>query len=195
MLLILLYEDKFVQLGEYSTIIRNHIMINEFNSDLQMDTAKPNEIIDFLTNEAVEIFDKNILIFIDIDSKNKITSLELGKWIRTSFSLAQIVFITMDIKYLLLAVEARISPLDYIIKTDSDYAIKRRIEEDLRYAYDYYLRCLDLKKELFKLGHEIKISPLNDVLVIEASINPHRVILSILNEKIEFSSSIKDIHR
>ena len=52
------------------------------------------------------------------------------------------------------------------------------------------------KKELFKfkLGHEIKILPLNDILAIEAS-NPHKVILSTLSEKIKFSSSIKDIHR
>lgn len=139
MLLVLLCEDEFVQLVEYSKIIRNHIMINEFNSELQIATAEPNEIINFLTSENVDNLDKNILIFIDINSKNKITGLELGKWIRTSFPLAQIVFITTDIKYLLSTVEARISPLDYIVKNDSDYAVKRRIEEDLRFAYDYYL--------------------------------------------------------
>lgn len=197
MLLILLCEDKPIQLKEYCTIIQNHIMINEFNSKLQIATSNPIDIIDFLTREAIEIFDKNILVFIDIDLKKEITGLELGKWVRTSFPLAQIVFITTDIKYLLLAVEARISPLDYIIKNHSNYNIKSRIEEDLRYAYDYYLQCLNLKKELFKfkLGHEIKILPLNDILAIEASTSPHKVILSTLSEKIEFSSSIKDIHR
>lgn len=197
MLLVLLCEDKPVQLKEYCTIIQNHIMINEFNSKLQIATSNPIDIIDFLTREAIEIFDKNILVFIDVYLKNEITGLELGKWVRTSFPLAQIVFITTDIKYLLLAVEDRISPLDYIIKNHSNYNIKSRIEEDLRYAYDYYLQCLNLKKELFKfkLGHEIKILPLNDILAIEASTNPHKVILSTLREKIEFSSSIKDIHR
>ena len=145
MLLVLLCEDKPIQLKEYCTIIQNHIMINEFNSKLQIATSNPIDIIDFLTREAIEIFDKNILVFIDIDLKNEITGLELGKWVRTSFPLAQIVFITTDIKYLFLAVEARISPLDYIVQNHSNYNIKGRIEEDLRYAYDYYyLQCLNL---------------------------------------------------
>ena len=195
MLLVLLCEDKPIQLKEYCTIIQNHIMINEFNGKLRIATSNPIDIIDFLTREAIEVFDKNILVFIDL--KNEITGLELGKWVRTSFPLAQIVFITTDIKYLFLAVEARISPLDYIVENHPNYNIKGRIEEDLRYAYDYYLQCLNLKKELFKfkLGHEIKIIPLNDILAIETSTSPHKVFLSTLSEKIEFSSSIKDIHR
>ena len=63
--------------------------------------------------------------------------------------------------------------------------------------FKLFIAIYHLKKELFKfkLGHEIKILPLNDILAIEASTNPHKVILSTLSEKIEFSSSIKDIHR
>ena len=48
MLLVLLCEDKPIQLKEYCTIIQNHIMINEFNSKLQIATSNPIDMIEFL---------------------------------------------------------------------------------------------------------------------------------------------------
>lgn len=198
MLLIYIYSDNLLKIKEYSIIIQNHIMINEFNCKLQLVSTDPADIVHFLEKEAIKIFSKNILVFIDIDLKNKVTGIELGKWIRNTFPLAQIVFIATHMEYLWRIIENKIEPLDYIIKNDFKSNVKSKIEEDLRYAYNYYLKCLDLKRESFKfkLGHEVKIIPLNDILSIETStINPHKVILSTLNETSEFSNSIKHIHK
>lgn len=190
MLSIFICEDDEAQRSKVETMIKNYIMIDNFDMELKLSTNNPYEIINFLDNHA----DVRGVYFLDVDLGCDINGIQLGSHIREKDLDGKIIFITTHSELLVLTFTYKVEALDYILKDDSD-VIQKRIYSALKQAQKHCQSDVTPEKNRIKLkvGSQVRVFPLEDIMFIETSSIPHKLTLHLTNSTIDFYGKINEM--
>lgn len=190
MLSVFICEDNQAQRTQLETIINNFIMIEEFDMSIALSTSNPDEIIAYLNNHG----DVRGVYFLDVDLQHTINGIQLGSFIREKDLDGKIIFITTHSELLHLTFTYKVEALDYIIKEDTD-ELKKRIFEALQQAQKHYkVDATTAKNRItLKIGNQVRVFALEDILFIETSSVPHKLILHTLNSSLDFYGKITEM--
>ncbi|BBO00031.1 LytR/AlgR family response regulator transcription factor [Sporolactobacillus terrae] len=189
---IYLCEDNLQQLNTYKQIVNNQILIFEYEAQIVQATDNPLDIITAtrMNNERGGLY----LIDIELNGQKE-RGLNLAAGIRSLDVLAKIIFITTHSEMSFLTFERKVEPFDYILKDRGIESVKKQLEEDLRLVWKRRNTIGEKMKTLFtyQIGNRIRRIPMNDLLFIETSSVPHRLILHALHRVIEFNGNLTEI--
>lgn len=190
MLSVFICEDDDAQRKRIEQIVTNYIMIEEFDMELILSTKNPYNILTYLT----EYPNTRGIYFLDIDLRYDINGIQLGSQIREKDINGKIIFITTHSELLILTFTYKVEAMDYILKDDTD-VIQQRIYEDLEQAQKHYQS--ENKQEYarikLKIGNQIRVFSVDSIIFIETSPIPHKLILHLENNTIEFYGKINEI--
>lgn len=189
MLKIFICEDNKVQREKFENIIKNIIIIENYDMDLQLSTDNPFEIINY-----IESNNTSGLYFLDVDLHSDINGIQLAEKIRNYDPRGFIVFITTHAEMSYLTFLYKVEAMDYIIK-DNYNNIQQRINECIKNAHDKYRGKLSNLQKVFsiKVNDKIINVALNEIIFFETSSIIHKVILHCESRQIEFYSKMKEI--
>lgn len=189
MLRIFVCEDNKEQRERFSKIIQDIVMIENYDMELTLAAAKPEEIIDYISENDV-----SGLYFLDIDLKASMNGIELAAKIREHDPRGFIVFVTTHSEMSYLTFIYKVEAMDYIIK-DNYNNIKERIHQCIANANQKYsAKANDLQK-IFSIKAEDKIINIeySKILFFETSSTIHKVIVHAVDRQIEFYAKMKEI--
>lgn len=189
MLNIFICEDNNKQLEKFSKLVKDIIMIENFDMNLTLSTQNPNDILDYLSkNEGTGLY------FLDIDLKSNINGIQLAEKIREFDPRGFIIFITTHAEMSYLTFIYKVEAMDYIIK-DNYENIKERMHECIINANKKYTaKTTELQKNFsIKVNDKIISVEYNKILFFETSTNIHKIILHAENRQIEFTAKMKEI--
>ncbi len=189
MLKIFVCEDNKEQRDRFAKIIKDVIIIENFDMELALAADKPEEIVAYISENTV-----SGLYFLDIDLKAAINGIELAAQIRKYDPRGFIVFVTTHAEMSYLTFMYKVEAMDYIIK-DNYSNIKERIHQCITDAHTKYTaKTTDLQK-IFSLKTEDKIINIeyNKILFFETSPTIHKIIVHAVDRQIEFYAKMKDI--
>lgn len=190
MLSIFICEDNDIQRYKVETIIKNYIMIEDFDMELTLSTNNPYDIINYLDdNPSVKG-----VYFLDVDLGHDINGIQLGSQIREKDIDGKIIFITSHSELLILTFTYKVEAMDYILKDDTDI-VKKRIQESLKQAQKHHqlVDKVDKNQIKLKIGNQIRVFPLDDIMFIETSSVPHKLILHLTNSTLNFYGKINEM--
>lgn len=190
MLSVFICEDDTAQRERMEKIITNFIMIEEFDMRLVLSTANPYDVLTYLEKEP----DTRGVYFLDVDLGQDINGIQLGSAIREKDIDGKIVFVTTHSELLVLTFTYKVEAMDYIVKDNTD-DLQQRIYEALLQAQKHYHAPNKQEEERIKLtiGNQIRVFPLSEVMFIETSPTPHKLVLHLTNSTIEFYGKIAEI--
>lgn len=190
MLSIFICEDDKIQRSQIETMIKKYIMIEEFDMKVVLSTNNPYDIISFLDSHSTT----RGVYFLDVDLGYDINGIQLGSYIREKDINGKIIFITTHSELLFLTFTYKVEAMDYILKDDSDI-IQKRIYDALKQAQKHYQSDTAIEKNRIKLkiGNQVRMFPLEDVMFIETSPVPHKLTLHLINGTIDFYGKINEI--
>lgn len=192
MLSVFICEDDDAQRSKIESIIKNYIMIEEFDMAITLSTHNPYDIINYLDNHP----NAKGVYFLDVDLGHDLTGIQLGSYIREKDLDGKIIFITTHSELLILTFTYKVEALDYILKDDVDI-VQQRIYEALLQAQKHYQTGTVPEKNRLKLkiGSQVRIFSLEDIMFIETSPIPHRLILHLKNSTLDFYGKINEIDK
>ena len=190
MLSVFICEDDEAQRSRIETIVNNKIMIDELDMELVLSTSNPYEIVDYLNAHQ----ETRGVYFLDVDLKQDMNGIQLGSFIRERDIEGKIIFITTHNELLVLTFEYKVEALDFIIKDDIDI-IKDRIQESLNQAQKHYhVNTSPIKNRIkITVGNQLRVFQMDDVMFIETSQIPHKLILHLKNSTVEFYGKINEM--
>lgn len=176
MLNIFLCENNPVLLNKYSEIINNYCLMHD-SIKLLLASTQPNELLNFL-KKNIDSLQKGVY-FLDIHFPNAIhDGIYYGLKIKELDSQGKIIFITSHSELSYLALERHVEPFDFIIKDLGVDEIQRKIFKDISIIMDDYIN--NNKNDHFiryEIDNYIKNVPLSNILYIETSSQPHKLII------------------
>lgn len=187
MLSIFICERNNLERLKLEEIIRNYLMIEEFDMCLKISTNNPLDIINYLkTSPQIRG-----IYFLDVDLGHSINGFQLGSFIREHDLDGKIIFITSHYELLTFIFTYKIEALDYILKNNPEN-IQKRIYEALKQAQKHYEFSAITETKLIKLkiDNQIRIFPLENILFIETSPIPHKLILHLTDKTLNFYGKI-----
>lgn len=189
MLKIFICEDNEAQKEKFESIIKNTIIIENYDMDLQLSTANPYEIIDYLKSNNT-----SGLYFLDVDLHYDINGIQLAEKIREYDPRGFIVFVTTHAEMSYLTFLYKVEAMDYIIK-DNYSNIQQRINECIKNAHTKYKsKTSDLNKVFsIKVDDKIINVDLDEIIFFETSQTIHKVIMHSKNRQVEFYAKMKDV--
>lgn len=190
MLSVFICEDNVAQRERLEKIIANYIIIEEFDMTLVLSTDNPYNVLTYLTENP----DTRGVYFLDVDLGHDINGIQLGSAIREKDIDGKIIFVTTHSELLVLTFTYKVEAMDYIIKDDTD-ELQRRIYETLLQAQKHYHAPHKQEEDRIKLtiGNQIRVFPIDDVMFIETSPTPHKLVLHLAHSSIEFYGKIADM--
>ena len=189
MMNVFVLEDDFAQQSRIESIVcslmeRHHIQTKKFEV-----FGKPYQLI-----RAVEEKGAHQLFFLDIEIRaDDKKGLEVAQQIRDIDPFAIIVFVTTHSEYMPLAFRYQVSALDFIDKELAPTEFEARIETALLYANGKNSRTVAEDSFYYKSRYAQVQVPFADILYIETSPHPHRVILHTEKDRLEFTGNLADI--
>lgn len=190
MLSIYICEDNAEQMIKIGNIISDLIIYKNLDMHIEKITQNPDEIIKHLKERNNTEYG---VYFLDIDLSTDINGIELGSMIRQYDPRAYIVYITIHPDLLSLTFKHKVEALDYISKADQN--LRNRISDCLKNINEKHRIDIKAKnKGLFVKVEDKNLSVSYDnILYIETSTSPHKLIMYTYNQIIEFYGSITDI--
>ncbi|AXJ13517.1 response regulator transcription factor [Streptococcus pluranimalium] len=186
---IFVLEDDFAQQTRIEKIIqkittKHKIPLRRFEV-----YGKPDQLLAASEDKgAIQLF------FLDIEIKNEeMKGLEVAKKITTKDSRAHVVFVTTHSEFMPLSFRYQIKALDYIDKGLDTLDFEQRIEDSILYTQTRDSKTVAEDFFYFESRYNQIQYPFNDLLYIEASPRPHRVILHTTNDRMEFTASLSDV--
>jgi two-component system response regulator AgrA len=189
MMRIIVCDDDLIFKEKIHTTIQNYLIIQEYDAKLVSNLNIPSSILEYIEKNKVQ----GGLYFLDIELNMDVNGLGLGAKIREIDQLAKIVFITTHAELSYLSFTYKIEALDFIPK-DIGNMLSAKINECVEIAYERYLSTSlpDQQNILIKIGsQDIKLK-LSEILYIESSTIPHKLIAHLESRKLEFYGKIKD---
>lgn len=185
---IYLLEDNEAQRVEYISIIKNIIMIKEYDMQLVVATGDLQELMNNIVNS------KEGLFFLDMEiGEQTQAGLNLADEIRQQLPFAQIVFITTHEELSFLTLERRIAPLDYILKEQGLDDIKQKIVKDIDATQTILKTETVQHKDIlgYKIGTRFFSVPINDVIMLSTNKErPGSIRLTAKNKVADFPGSL-----
>ena len=189
MLNIYLCEDNDEQRALVADYIKKTILIEDFDLRFVCSTANPHEIIDCLkTNSQTGLY------FLDIDLGSDLNGLTLAQEIRKYDPRGFIVFVTTHSEMSYMTFTYKVEAMDFIIKDDQK-ELQNRIHQCIINAYSKYSSSNNNAEANFlvKMSDKEYCIPYNDILYLETSQNPHKVLLHTVSSIMEFQGKLKEI--
>lgn len=192
MLNIYICEDNAEQMLKIGSMITDLIIYKNLDMHVQMVTQNPDDIVKHLKERSNQEYG---VYFLDIDLKSEMNGIQLGSKIREYDPRAYIVYITIHPELLSLTFKHKVEALDYISKTDKN--LKGRISGCLKNINEKHRIDIKTKsKGLFVKVDDKSLSvSYDDILYIETSTLPHRIVMYTYSQRIEFYGSITDIQQ
>lgn len=189
MLKVFVCEDNKEQREKFSSIIKDIVLIENYDIELALATSSPDELLEYISNN-----DGTGIYFLDIDLKASISGLELATKIRKYDPRGFIIFITTHAEMSYLTFLYKVEAMDYIIK-DNYNNIKERIHQCIVDAEEKYSAKSTELQKIFSIKSDDKIINIeyNKILFFETSPTIHKVIVHAINRQIEFYAKMKDI--
>ena len=185
---IYLLEDNEAQRVEYISIIKNIIMIKEYDMQLVVATGDLQELMNNIVNS------KEGLFFLDMEiGEQTQAGLNLADEIRQQLPFAQIVFITTYEELSFLTLERRIAPLDYILKEQGLDDIKQKIVKDIDATQTILKTETVQHKDIlgYKIGTRFFSVPINDVIMLSTNKErPGSIRLTAKNKVADFPGNL-----
>ncbi|MCT4456996.1 DNA-binding response regulator [Lactiplantibacillus paraplantarum] len=185
---IYLLEDNEAQRVEYISIIKNIIMIKEYDMQLVVATGDLQELMNNIVNS------KEGLFFLDMEiGEQTQAGLNLADEIRQQLPFAQIVFITTHEELSFLTLERRIAPLDYILKEQGLDDIKQKIVKDIDATQTILKTETVQHKDIlgYKIGTRFFSVPINDVIMLSTNKErPGSIRLTAKNKVADFPGNL-----
>ncbi|AYJ37632.1 LytTR family transcriptional regulator DNA-binding domain-containing protein [Lactiplantibacillus paraplantarum] len=185
---IYLLEDDEAQRVEYISIIKNIIMIKEYDMQLVVATGDLQELMNNIVNS------KEGLFFLDMEiGEQTQAGLNLADEIRQQLPFAQIVFITTHEELSFLTLERRIAPLDYILKEQGLDDIKQKIVKDIDATQTILKTETVQHKDIlgYKIGTRFFSVPINDVIMLSTNKErPGSIRLTAKNKVADFPGNL-----
>lgn len=190
MLSIFICEDNEIQRKTIEEYIQNYIMIEELDMEIKVSTANPYEITSYLEKKTVS----NGIYFLDVDLKSDIDGIKLGGKIRNMDVSGKIIFITTHSEMMYFTFKYKVEAMDYIIK-DDPYDLQMRIIAALEQAGKHFLDNQNNPAERIKIkiGSKIRVFEMKDIMFIETSQIPHKLVLHLNQSTVEFYGKINEI--
>lgn len=170
---IILCDDDIMLMTHYKQIIKNLIMINDYDMELVLVTTDPHDVL--LYHHKANL--TNCLFFLDIDLGKNLTGIDVAQLLRKENEFAKIVFITSHQELALETLRRQIAPLDYIVKDGKTE--KQQIENILKICNEQTVinHKSNLRHVSFAIGSRNFKIDLASIYFLETSVTPHKVIL------------------
>lgn len=195
MLLIYVCENNIEQLKLYEEYINKSLLFKDYNIKFEYSTPNPYDLLDHIDKMP----ERDIgLYFLDIDLKcATMNGLKLSDEIRKIDPRGFIVFITARIEMSFIVLQHGVEALDFILK-DLTETIRTRMEQDIDKAYERYKR-LGFKWSnsiCIKSGNREIILNAEDILYVDSSVKPHRLMIHTKNEVLSIYGGLRELlHR
>ena len=186
---IFILEDDLTQQYYMETIVeeiieKHHLQYHHFEV-----VGKPKQLL-----EAISEKGSHQIFFLDIEIKTEEEKgLDVAKKIREIDPYAIIVFVTSHSELMPTAFKLQVGALDYLDKSLSKEVFKKRIETALLHTESLTGKGLSDDALLFETPHTQIQVPFKDILYIETSSRPHRLVLYTHRGRTEFTANLSDI--
>lgn len=184
---VIICEDQPEQLEDITSTIEKYAMMEDSDIHVALSTSNPEEVLAYAKQHKADCY------FLDVDLKHELTGIKLGSEIRKMDPLCQIIFITTHSEMAYLTFIHKIAAMDFIIKDEAD-VLREKILSSLQEAHRRNRQMAKHPKtgrlQLTVSGRTRHID-YETIYCIEASPNPHKVILHLANEQIECSGKLK----
>ena len=186
---IFILEDDLTQQYYMETIVeeiikKHHLQYHHFEV-----VGKPKQLL-----EAISEKGSHQIFFLDIEIKTEEEKgLDVAKKIREIDPYAIIVFVTSHSELMPTAFKLQVGALDYLDKSLSKEIFKQRIETALLHTESLTGKGLTDDALLFETPHTQIQVPFKDILYIETSSRPHRLVLYTHRGRTEFTANLLDI--
>lgn len=191
MLGVFICEDNDIQRRQIESFIRNYLLIEELDMEIQCSTDKPEALLGYLEKYP----NRRGIYFLDVDLGCEMNGIELGAKIREKDIHGKIVFITTHDELLALTFKYKVEAMDYILKENGVANIQDRVREALEQAHKHHQKDgveMDAFIQL-KIGSQVRVFDLQKVMFFETAPTPHKLILHLSNSTIEFYGKINEI--
>ena len=188
---IILCDDDIMLITHYKQIIKNLIMINDYDMELVLVTTDPHDVL--LYHHKANL--TNCLFFLDIDLGKNLTGIDVAQLLRKENEFAKIVFITSHQELALETLRRQIAPLDYIVKDGKTE--KQQIENILKICNEQTVinHKSNLRHVSFAIGSRNFKIDLASIYFLETSVTPHKVILYGENMMYEFYGKMNELEK
>ncbi|MFI3605840.1 response regulator transcription factor [Vagococcus fluvialis] len=190
---IVICEDQVVQLNQLETIIQNFILFHNSLFKINLKTQSPIEVENYL-----ETFNPmQGIYFLDIDLNHEINGIDLAEKIRSKDVQAKIIFVTTHDEMVPLTIQRRVETLGFVTKDQPFEDYRAEIIELLALAQKRIdaTRTSTNQAFIFSVGSQTFTLDLQEVLFIESSTLPHRVILYAKNGQYEFYGNLTELEK
>ncbi|MBY5034940.1 response regulator transcription factor [Streptococcus gallolyticus] len=186
---IFVLEDSIAQQSIMEKILLEVITSNGLDYDGLEIFGRPSQLLESIVGKGA-----HQLFFLDLELHSEVEKgIEVAQKIRATDPYAVIVFVTTHSELMPLAFRSQVAALDYIDKDLEMDTFKQRIEEVLlrvsknlgQTPSEHFLQ-IDSPNAKFQI-------PIKDILYLETSPLPHRVVLHTDKERIEFWGKLTDI--
>ncbi|MGM0215874.1 LytR/AlgR family response regulator transcription factor [Enterococcus sp. AZ109] len=190
MVAIYICEDNLVFQQEICKTVENYLMIQAYDMQVALATAKPQEVI-----AAIQVEKARNIYFLDVDLKDEtMNGFDLGKEIRKIDPRGFIIFITDHSELLAETFKYRLEAMDYIVKGDIAN-IQRRVRECLDSVQE---RLQQEQKETrrylpVKMNNEVFYVAIDEIYFIETSPHKHKVVLYAVDQQLDFFGNLQDL--
>lgn len=187
---IFICEDSEIQRKMIEEYIQSYIMIEELAMRIEMSTDDPYKILSYLEKNPKT----NGIYFLDVELECDLDGIKLGGQIRNIDIGGKIIFITTHSEMMYFTFKYKVEAMDYIIKDEREN-LQQRIISVIEQTRKHYENDENTKEERLKIkiGNRVRVFPLKDVMFIETSQVPHKLILHLSQNTIEFYGKISEI--
>lgn len=184
-------EDNKEQRDFLTQIIKDNILMYDYDMHVAHSTASPYEILDEVKKEP-----QQALYFLDIDLGTDMTGLQLAHEIRKYDVEGMIIFITTHTELTHLTFLYKVEALDYIIKDNMEHIQKSVFSclETVRNRLNIREK-IECKRFIQKIGERVISVRIRDILFFESISGTHKVIMHLENRQTEFYGKLKDIEK
>ncbi|MEO1768896.1 MULTISPECIES: response regulator transcription factor [Enterococcus] len=190
---IIICEDQLIQLQQLDTIIQNYLLFHNDPFEVVLKTQNPLEVKKYLQ----QFQPKNGVYFLDIDLNHTIDGIDLAETIRNADAQAKIIFITTHEELAPLTLKRRVEALGFITKDQPLEDYRTEIMELLSVAQERIATAKNDQGQnfTFSIGTQTFNLNLAEVLFLEPSTIPHRVVLYTVNGHYEFYGKLQDLEK
>lgn len=187
---IFICEDNEQQRKSIEEYVQNYIMIEELDMEIKLSTNDPYKLLSYLKEESIS----NGIYFLDVDLQSDIDGIQLGGEIRNIDIDGKIIFITTHSEMMYFTFKYKVEAMDYIIK-DEMHDMQKRIVDALEQAKRHFQKDGNNGEERIKIkiGNKVRVFPMKDVMFIETSQVPHKLVLHLDQSTVEFYGKINEI--
>ena len=186
---IFILEDDFVQQTRMENLVHDILEKNNWEVKHCDVYGKPNQLLEDMIERG-----SHQLFFLDIEIKNDVRKgLDIALEIRDRDPNAVIVFVTTHSEFMPVSFQYQVSALDFIDKELPESSFRERVEKAIAYVHKNKHQLMTEDSFVFTNSKALVQVPFSDLLYIETSMIPHKLVLYSMRERIEFYGKISDI--